>query len=274
MHAITQLRTFPCDRIAGFVDAACLERVDSNPRDHDGRFRPLRFSAGAPKIGMLWQRHILAESAPPNMNRLLLSIPLLGLGLPGCLLEETFTEDDDAVGQTSAELTGTVNPVDCGFYNGKLCKSTSPLGHNVQDTVLWDPCLGGSFKWTAFTSFKSNDRACLGGEATAGYFGGCSGGGTEMGTGAYSGSGFGATTLSVATNGWGSSNGINYLFATCDEPLYVGVFKQSSAGSKQAFVNGLNLERVYVCLELPLDLFWRAAVEDRYLVRRRRQYPL
>jgi hypothetical protein len=165
-----------------------------------------------------------------------------GVGLAGCL-DESLDDDgnDPELGTTTAELSGTVNPVDCGFSNGRQCKSAQSLASNVADTVLWDPCLGGSFTWTASVSFEVNyDRACVGGTATAGYTGGCTAGTELEGSGAFNGSGHGAIKLSVATDGSVTSSGITSLVATCDEPLYVGVFRQSAAGASQDFVDSLN----------------------------------
>jgi len=170
-----------------------------------------------------------------------IALSLLGLTLAGCLLDDPLHPGEPELGESTAELTGTANPVDCGYADGRTCKSTQPLGHNVRDVVKWDPCFGGNFTWTAIVSLELDwDRACVGGIATAGKTGGCSAGTKLEGDAIFSGAASGAVTLSVATDGSIPSPGITSLTATCDEPLYVGVFRASAAGAGQQFVEGVD----------------------------------
>ncbi len=154
-----------------------------------------------------------------------------------CLAEEGVPGDDTGV--ESADLTGTQNPVDCGFDDGRTCKSTATLANNVSDTTQWDPCFGGAFSWTATVSFEPNyDRACVGGKASAGYYGTCTAGTQLYGSNSFSGIASGPVTLSIATDISVQSAGITKLSATCNEPLMVGVFRASSAGASQQVVLG------------------------------------
>src|SRR5450755_495631 len=139
---------------------------------------------------------------------------------PACALDTTDTADP---GEETSALTGTSNPVDCGFDDGRTCKSTTTLANNVTDTVQWDPCFGGAFSWTATVSFEpSYDRACVGGKATSGAAGGCTAGTQLAGAGNFSGTSGAAVTLSIATDVSVQSGGITTLTATCNEPQFVG----------------------------------------------------
>ena len=163
--------------------------------------------------------------------------PFLIALVPACALEEPDPTDDTSV-ETSA-LTGTSNPVDCGFDDGRTCKSTTTLANGVNDTLQWDPCFGGAFNWSATVNFEpSYDRACVGGKATAGSGGGCSAGAQLAGAGTFSGSANGAVTLGLATDSSVASAGITKLTATCNEPQFIGVFRASAAGTSQQVVFG------------------------------------
>jgi len=162
------------------------------------------------------------------------------LALPACMLDQPADGDVD-YGEQASALTGTVNPVDCGFSDGRTCKSTQTLANNVSDTVKWDPCLGGAFTWTATVDFEPTyDRACVGGKASAGSGGGCSAGTMLAGATTTTGSSAGAVTLGIATDGSVQSAGITSLTATCNEPLFVGVFRASPAGASQVVALGLD----------------------------------
>ncbi len=167
--------------------------------------------------------------------------PLVALALaPACVTEDgADSAETEDTSETTSALTGATNPVDCGFDDGRTCKSTTTLANNVTDTVQWDPCFGGVFTWTATGSFEPlYDRACVGGKATAGSSGGCDAGYQLTGSGPWSGNGYGPTTLSLATDVSVASAGLTKLTATCNEPLFVGVFRGSSNATGQQIVFG------------------------------------
>jgi hypothetical protein len=100
---------------------------------------------------------------------------------------------------------------------GLSCRSTpSPLPNSATAQRTWNPCNGGFFTWSAQGQFESNyDRACVGGVATPGSFGSCSGGSTLNGSGSWNGSASGSITVSIATDSSISSTGLTSLVASC-----------------------------------------------------------
>ncbi len=103
------------------------------------------------------------------------------------------------------------------FCSGKSCSvGPRPLPNSATANSPWDPCSGGAFTWTASGQLENdNDRACVGGTASAGSSGGCSGGGMLTGAGPWSGTASGTVIVSLATNQSVQSDGIVSLTATC-----------------------------------------------------------
>jgi hypothetical protein len=101
--------------------------------------------------------------------------------------------------------------------NGTMCFTTpSPLPNSASAQITWDPCPGQVYTWAAQGQFEiTYDRACIGGIATSGFSGACSGGTELNGSGSWSGSASGAILISLATDSSVSSTGITSLLATC-----------------------------------------------------------
>lgn len=100
---------------------------------------------------------------------------------------------------------------------GTSCSSTpNPLPSYAYAYNYWDPCQGGPFTWSASADLELNrDRACVGGDASEGATGSCTGGVELTGSGTWQGSGNGVILVSLATDGANGSSGITSLTATC-----------------------------------------------------------
>lgn len=205
-----------------------------------------RITATAPERAS--RRHAEAARVPAHAPlSICIALPLV-LALAGCTeldgaepdVADVGTVDRGAadLGAASAALTSTgLNPIECGHDNGRRCEGESPVPHNRSHQVTWDPCYGGKFKWVASGSFETNfDRMCIGGVATAGSSGSCSAGTQLNGTGPWSGVADGAITISIATDVSVNSTGLDSLVATCDEPLFTGVFRPRSGLTEQYVV--------------------------------------
>ncbi|WP_437756079.1 serine hydrolase domain-containing protein [Sorangium sp. So ce1389] len=146
----------------------------------------------------------------------------------------------EPIAETTLELTGATHPINCGYDNGRLCQGAGTLANGITHQVPWDPCYGGAFTWTASANFEANfDRMCVGGVASPGTAGGCSGGVELTGSGSFSGSApLGKVTLSIATDVSIQSAGLTSLQATCDEPIVAGVYRTGSNTLQQALVLG------------------------------------
>jgi hypothetical protein len=101
--------------------------------------------------------------------------------------------------------------------SGTSCSSTpNPLPSYAYAYNYWDPCQGGAYTWSATADFEANrDRGCVGGDATEGATGSCTGGVELTGSGTWQGSGTGVILVSLATDGANGSTGITSLTATC-----------------------------------------------------------
>ncbi|MFT3772520.1 MAG: serine hydrolase domain-containing protein [Minicystis sp.] len=166
---------------------------------------------------------------------------LIGCAAPAHEDDSTTPEPAAGEGQTAEAgqaLSAPRDAIDCGFNHNRTCKSSGPLPNGAHYRALWDPCYGGEFTWSATVNFEQGyDFLCVNGTASA--FG-CSNGGKLTGNTTYTGHADGLIPLEILTDYSVQSAGIVSLTATCDEPLFLGVWAPSATASSQQLHRSLN----------------------------------
>ncbi|APR76256.1 Hypothetical protein A7982_01603 [Minicystis rosea] len=145
---------------------------------------------------------------------------------------------EERTAEAGQALSAPRDAIDCGFNHNRTCKSSGPLPNSAHYRSMWDPCYGGEFSWSATVNFEQGyDFLCV--DGTASVFG-CSNSGKLTGNTTYTGHANGLIPVEIFTDSSMQSAGIVSLTATCDEPLFTGIWAPSATASSQQLHRGLN----------------------------------